>query len=152
MLGEYVRLRGAYVIKAEESVKDADGNITEVRATLVEGTVGENPPKGIKPRGVIHWVSATENVDCEVRLYERLFNEAEPDAGGKNFLEALNPESLSVLTGCKAEIGLQDASPEQGYQFEREGYFCLDSKYSTQDKLVFNRTIGLKDNWANKIN
>lgn len=151
VLGEYVRLRGAYVIKAEESVKDAEGNITEVRATLVEGTVGENPPEGIKPRGVIHWVSAEQNVDCEVRLYERLFNDAEPDAGGKNFLHALNPESLAVLTGCKAEISLTKSQPEQAYQFEREGYFCLDSKYATADKPVFNRTIGLKDNWANKV-
>ncbi len=151
VLGEFVRLRGAYVIKAEESIKDGDGNITEVRATLIEGTVGENPPEGMKPRGVIHWVSATENLDCEVRLYERLFNDAEPDTGGKNFLEALNPESLVVLTGCKAEVSLAEAKPEKAYQFEREGYFCLDSKYSSAEKPVFNRTIGLKDNWANKV-
>ena len=151
VLGEYVRLRGAYVIKADEVIKDDSGEIVELRASLVPGTVGENPPEGIKPRGVIHWVSATENVDCEVRLYDRLFNDAAPDAGDKNFLDALNPESLTVLTGCKAEIGLATAETGAPYQFEREGYFCLDSKYSSDDKPVFNRTIGLKDNWANKV-
>ncbi len=151
VLGEYVRLRGAYVIKAEESIKDEQGNVIEVIATLVEGTVGENPPEGIKPRGVIHWVSASDCVDCEVRLYDRLFNDPAPDAGDKNFLEALNPESLTIIRGCKAESNLRNAQPEQAYQFEREGYFCLDSHYTkTSGQLVFNRTIGLKDNWASK--
>lgn len=151
VLGDYVRLRGAYVIKAQECLKDAEGNITEVKASLVEGTVGENPPEGIKPRGVIHWVDANASVDCEVRLYDRLFNDAAPDAGDKNFIDALNPGSLTVLTGCKGEAGLVDAEPECGYQFEREGYFCLDSKYSSAERLVFNQTIGLKDNWASKV-
>ncbi|MBU3070031.1 glutamine--tRNA ligase/YqeY domain fusion protein [Aestuariicella sp. G3-2] len=151
VLGEYVRLRGAYVIKAEESVKDEDGNIIEVIATLVEGTVGENPPEGIKPRGVIHWVDANDCVDCEVRLYDRLFSDAAPDAGDKNFLDVLNPESLKILNGCKAEKSLLTAEAEKAYQFEREGYFCLDSKYATAVKPVFNQTIGLKDNWANKV-
>ncbi len=151
VLGDYVRLRGAYVIKAEESIKNEAGEIVEVIATLVEGTVGENPPEDIKPRGVIHWVSATENVDCEVRLYDRLFNDPAPDAGDKNFLDALNPESLTVVKGCKGEIGLQFAQPERAYQFEREGYFCIDAQYSSGSTLVFNRTIGLKDNWSAKV-
>lgn len=151
VLGDYVRLRGAYVIKAEEAVKDEQGNILEVIATLVEGTVGENPPDDIKPRGVIHWVDANDSVDCEIRLYDRLFSDAAPDAGGKNFLELLNPESLKILSGCKAEKSLANAEAGCAYQFEREGYFCLDSKYSTADRLVFNRTIGLKDNWADKV-
>lgn len=151
VLGEYVRLRGAYVIKAEEAIKDDSGNLIEIKASLVEGTVGENPPEGIKPRGVIHWVSATDSIDCEVRLYDRLFNDAAPDAGDKNFLDALNPESLTILSGCKAEKSLASAVPAQSYQFEREGYFCLDSRYSSSDKPVFNRAIGLKDNWANKV-
>ncbi len=151
VLGEYVRLRGAYVIKADEAVKDSDGNIVEIKASLVDGTVGENPPEGIRPRGVIHWVSATDCVDCEVRLYDRLFSDEAPDSGDKNFLDALNPESLTIVQGCKAEMGLAKASAEQSYQFEREGYFCLDSKYSTAEKPVFNRTIGLKDNWAKKV-
>jgi glutaminyl-tRNA synthetase len=151
VMGEYVRLRGAYVIKAEEAVKDSDGNITELRVSLVPGTVGENPPEGIKPRGVIHWVNAEDCLDCEVRLYDRLFNDAAPDAGDKNYLDAINPESLRILSGCKAEKGLAQAQPEQGFQFEREGYFCLDGQYSSDDKLVFNRTIGLKDNWGKSV-
>lgn len=151
VLGEYVRLRGAYVIKAEECIKDAGGNVVEVKASLIEGTVGENPPEGIRPRGVIHWVDAASSVDCEVRLYDRLFSEAAPGSGDKNFIDSLNPDSLTILSGCKAEQSLVNAEPEKSYQFEREGYFCLDSKYSRAGKLVFNQTIGLKDNWANKV-
>lgn len=132
-------------------VKDSSGEITELRCSLVPNTVGENPPEGIRPRGVIHWVSAEQNIDCEVRLYDRLFNDAAPDAGDKNFLDALNPESLQILSGCKAEVSLRTAPAEQSYQFEREGYFCLDGKNSSGEKFVFNQTIGLKDNWANKV-
>lgn len=151
VLGEWVRLRGAYIIKAEEAIKDEAGNTVEVRATLVPDTVGANPPEGVNPRGVIHWVSATENLPIEVRLYDRLFNDEAPDAGDKNFLDALNPDSLVIIERAYAEISLADAKPEQAYQFEREGYFCVDSKYSSAEKPVFNRTIGLKDNWANKV-
>lgn len=147
VLGKRVRLRNSYVIEAEEAIKDADGNIIEVRARVLEETLGSNPEDGVKPKGVIHWVSARENVDCEVRLYDRLFNDPAPDAGGKNYLESLNPGSLEILTGCKGEIGLAKATLEDRYQFEREGYFVLDSKYSTAEKPVFNRVIGLKDTW-----
>ena len=146
VMGEYVRLRGAYVIKADEVIKDDQGQVTELHCSIVPGTVGENPPEGIRPRGVIHWVDANNCVDCEVRLYDRLFNEAAPDSGDKNYLDHINPDSLKVLTGCKGEISLTDAAAEQPYQFEREGYFCRDAK-DHGDKLVFNRTIGLKDNW-----
>ena len=148
---EYIRLRGAYVIKHESTVKDDSGEISEIHCSLVEGTVGENPPEGIRPRGVIHWVSASDCIDCEVRLYDRLFNDEAPDAGDKNFLDALNPESLQVLKGCKAEKSLADAQPEISYQFEREGYFCLDSKHGGDGQYVFNRAIGLRDNWASKV-
>ena len=148
---EYIRLRGAYVIKHESTVKDDSGEIIEIHCSLVEGTVGENPPEGIRPRGVIHWVSASDCIDCEVRLYDRLFNDEAPDAGDKNFLDALNPESLQVLKGCKAEKSLADAQPEISYQFEREGYFCLDSKHGGDGQYVFNRAIGLRDNWASKV-
>ena len=151
VLGEYVRLRGAYVIKAEETLRDEQGNIVAIKASLVPDTVGENPPEGIRPRGVIHWVAADDCIDCEVRLYDRLFNSANPGAGDSNFLDDLNPESLQVISGCKAEKSLANAEPEQSYQFEREGYFCLDARYTTDAKPVFNRTIGLKDNWANKV-
>ncbi|QTR47164.1 glutamine--tRNA ligase/YqeY domain fusion protein [Thiothrix litoralis] len=150
VLGKRVRLRNSYVIEADEAIKDADGNIIEIRARVIEGTVGNNPEDGVKPKGVIHWVSARDNVDCEVRLYDRLFNDPAPDAGGKNFLDSINPGSLEILSGCKGEIGLAQATLEDRYQFEREGYFVLDSKYSTAEKPVFNRVIGLKDTWEKK--
>ncbi|WGZ96361.1 MAG: glutamine--tRNA ligase/YqeY domain fusion protein [Candidatus Thiothrix putei] len=150
VLGKRVRLRNSYVIEADEAVKDADGNIIEIRARVIEDTVGKDPADGIKAKGVIHWVSARDNVDCEVRLYDRLFSDPAPDAGGKNFLEFMNPHSLEILNGCKGEIGLAQATLEDRYQFEREGYFVLDSKYSTADKPVFNRVIGLKDTWEKK--
>ena len=148
VLGKRVRLRGAYVVEAESVVKDAAGNVIEVLAKIIEGTLGKDPEDGVKPKGVIHWVSASHNLNCEVRLYDRLFNDEAPDAGGKNFLDSLNPSNLTILQNCKAELSLANAKVGQGFQFERQGYFCLDSKYSTQDKLVFNRTIGLKDSFA----
>lgn len=148
VLGKRVRLRGAYVIEADEAIKDADGNVIEVRARIVEGTLGKDPEDGIKPKGVIHWVSATQHLDCEVRLYDRLFNDEAPDAGGKNFLDAINPSNLLILNGAKAEISLAQAMVGNSFQFERQGYFCLDSKYSTAEKPVFNRTISLKDSFG----
>ena len=148
VLGKRVRLRGAYVIEADEAVKDDAGNVIEIRARVIEGTLGKDPADGVKPKGVIHWVSATQSLDCEVRIYERLFNEEAPDAGGKNFLDSINPNNLEILSGCKAELSLANATLDDHFQFERQGYFCLDSKYSTQDKIVFNRTIGLKDSFA----
>lgn len=150
VLGEWVRLRSAYIIKADGVVSDEAGEIIEIIASIVPNTVGENPPEGVKPRGVIHWVSAEHSVDCDVRLYDRLFNEANPDSGDKNFLDSINPASLEILTGCKAEQSLAEAALQDHYQFEREGYFCLDSRYSTANKLVFNQTIGLRDNWQQK--
>ena len=146
VFGEYVRLRGAYVIKAEEVVKDENGVITEVLVSVVPNTVGENPPEGIRPRGVIHWVSAARGVEAEIRLYDRLFNDAAPDAGDKDFMDCISSDSLSVVNAI-VEPALAEAAPELAYQFEREGYFCRDNKAET---LVFNRTIGLKDTWANK--
>ncbi|HHC74217.1 MAG TPA: glutamine--tRNA ligase, partial [Thiothrix sp.] len=147
VLGKRVRLRNAYVIEADEAIKNADGEIIEVKARIIEGTVGANPEDGVKPKGVIHWVSAEQNLDCDVRLYDRLFNDEAPDAGGKNFLDSINPESLVILSGCKAEIGLQNAGSNDRYQFEREGYFILDEKYTIPEKPVFNQIIGLKDTW-----
>jgi glutaminyl-tRNA synthetase len=146
--GKRVRLRGAYVIEADEAIKDSAGNIVEVRARIIEGTLGKDPADGVKPKGVIHWVSATNNLDCEVRLYNRLFTDEAPDAGGKNFLDCINPDSLEILQGCKAEISLAGAVVGNSYQFERQGYFCLDSKYSSAGKPVFNRTISLKDSFG----
>ncbi len=152
--GKRVRLRNAYIIEADECVKDENGEIIEVIARIIENTVGKNPEDGIKAKGVIQWVSAEHNVDCELRVYDRLFNEIAPDAGGKDFMESVNPESLKVLTGCKAEMGLQDPVSDMPYQFEREGYYFLDSdtendpeKGIENQKLIFNRTISLRDTW-----
>lgn len=148
VIGKRVRLRNAYVIEADEAIKNKQGEIIEVRARIIEGTLGEDPADGIKAKGVIHWVSAEHHLDCDVRLYDRLFTEEAPDAGGKNFLDSINPESLTLLTGCKAEVSLAEAAPEKVYQFERQGYFCVDALYSASGKKTFNRTIGLRDSWA----
>jgi glutaminyl-tRNA synthetase len=145
--GEWVRLRGACVIQANEVVKDDCGEVIEILAEMIPGTHGEDPPEGIRPRGVVHWVSATECVDCEVRLYDRLFSDPAPEAGDRNFLDFINPASLTVLSGCKGEIGLAEAVAGDNYQFEREGYFCRDTESGSENTLVFNRTIELRDNW-----
>ena len=152
VLGGRVRLRNAYIIEADEAIKDKSGEIIEVVARIVENTLGKNPEDGIKAKGVIHWVSEIQNVDCEVRIYDRLFNDIAPDAGGKDFMECLNPESMQVLSGCKGEISLQNPATDVPYQFEREGYFFLDpnSEYDADledQKLIFNRTISLRDTW-----
>ena len=148
--GGEVRLKYAYIIKCEEVVKDAAGNITELRCTadLDSKTGGATSARKIK--GTIHWVSAAHAVDAEVRLYDRLFTEPEPEKDGRDFKTTLNPKSLDVVT-AKLEPSLKDAKPELRYQFERIGYFCLDVGHqpSTIDhQLIFNRTITLKDNWS----
>ncbi len=150
VIGKRVRLRNSYIIEADAAIKDDDGNIIEVHARIIEDTVGKNPADGIKAKGVIHWVCATDHIDCEVRLYDRLFTEEAPDAAGKDFLDSINPNSLEVLTGCKGEIGLKNATVKDHYQFEREGYFILDTKYSSDERKIFNRTIGLRDTWERK--
>lgn len=150
VLGDYVRLRNAYVIKADGALYDDAGEVAEIMASFVPGTLGADPPADIKPRGVIHWVSAENCIDSEVRLYDSLFNDPEPDAGDSDFLAALNPASLQILAGCKAEASLATATPEQHFQFEREGYFCVDSRYDSPAKRVFNRTLDLRDGGQKK--
>ncbi len=147
--GGEVRLRNAYVIKCEQVIKDANGEITELRCSYDPDTLGKNP-EGRKVRGVIHWVSASEGITAEVRLYDRLFSHPAPDADKsvESFLEHLNPESLTILTGCVVEPSLSQAAPGSSFQFEREGYFCVDSKDSAPGRLVFNRTVTLRDSWA----
>lgn len=145
VLGKRVRLRGAYVIEADEAIKDADGHIVEVRARIIEGTLGNNPEDGIKPKGVIQWVASHEHATFEVRMYDRLFTDESPDGGDKNFLDVINRNSLTVIPQAIGEIGLRDAQAGQGFQFEREGYFCRDLAC---DDLVFNLTIGLRDTGA----
>ena len=148
VLGKKVRLRNAYVLTAEDVVKDAEGNVLEVHCSYDPHTLGENPADGIKPKGVIHWVSATHGKQATVRLYDRLFNDEAPDRGEAAFTEHLNPESLSVLEGCWIEPALAEAAPEQNYQFERQGYFVADRIDHSPEQPVFNRTVGLRDSWA----
>ncbi len=148
VLGKRVRLRNAWVIEADEVVRDDSGQIVEVRAHTVPGTLGENPADGVKPRGVIQWVSASHGRRAEVRLYDRLFNDEAPDKGDKDFLDHLNPESLRVVEQAWIEPALAQARPEDSYQFEREGYFVADRYDHSTDTPVFNRTIGLRDSWS----
>ncbi|MBY8300199.1 glutamine--tRNA ligase [Vibrio fluvialis] len=146
VLGKEVRLRGAYVIKAERVEKDEQGNITTIYCTYDADTLGKNPADGRKVKGVIHWVSANKGVPAEFRLYDRLFTVPNPGAAD-NFAATINPESLVKLNGF-IEPSLVSAEAEFGYQFERMGYFCADAKDSKADALVFNRTVGLRDTWA----
>ncbi|KGQ42846.1 glutamine--tRNA ligase [Gallibacterium anatis] len=142
VLGKEVRLRNAYVIKAERVEKDAEGNIVTVYCSYDPETLGKNP-EGRKVKGVIHWVSATKNHPAEFRLYDRLFTVSNPSAE-EDIYQALNPHSLVVKHGF-VEQNLIDAEPEKAYQFEREGYFCADSKDSHKEHLVFNLTVSLKE-------
>lgn len=146
VLGKEVRLRNAYVVKAERVEKDANGNVTTVYCTYDPDTLGKDPADGRKVKGVIHWVDVATGKQAEFRLYDRLFNVPNP-AGEESFVDAINPESLSVVKGF-AEASLATATVESGaWQFERTGYFCLDAD-STAETLVFNRTVGLRDSWA----
>jgi glutaminyl-tRNA synthetase len=145
--GGEVRLRNAYVIRCDEVIKDGQGEIIELRCSYDPATLGANP-EGRKVKGVIHWVSAVDALAAEIRLYDRLFNHPNPDRAGGDFRDHLNPDSLRTLTHCYLEASLADAQPGQRFQFEREGYFCLDSEHLTGDRPVFNRTITLRDTWA----
>jgi len=144
--GGEVRLRNCYVIKCNKVIKDDAGNIIELRCSYDPDTLGKKP-EGRKVKGVIHWVSEQQSLAAEMRLYDRLFNVANPDSED-NFLDAINPYSLETLTNCRVEASLADAKAGQGFQFERTGYFCVDSKDSSAEKLVFNRTVTLRDTWA----
>ena len=142
VLGKEVRLRNAYIVRADDVVKDDAGNIIEIHCTYDDETLGKNPSDGRKAKGVIHWVSAADAVDAEIRVYDRLFKIEDP-ASAETLEEALNEQSLVVIKTAKVEPGLVAAQAESAYQFEREGYFCAD-KDSTADKLVFNRTVSLR--------
>lgn len=143
VLGKEVRLRNAYVIKAERVEKDDAGNITTIYCTYDADTLGKDPADGRKVKGVIHWVSKDHGLPAEVRLYDRLFNVPNP-GGADDFLGTINPESLAVVQGW-VEPSLTNAKAEQGFQFERIGYFCRDAN---NDTLIFNRTVGLRDTWG----
>lgn len=149
--GGEVRLRNAYVIRCTEVIKNAQGEIIELRCSYDPATLGANP-EGRKVKGVIHWVSARHAIEAEVRLYDRLFSVANPDAAaaeqGADFKAFINPDSLSVLERCYLEPALADAQPGEAVQFEREGYFCLDAGQAAQGRPVWNRTVSLRDSWA----
>ena len=149
-VGREVRLRNAYFLKCNEVVKDEAGEIIELRCTYDPETAGGKAPDGRKVKGTIHWVSAEHAIDAEVRLYDVLFTAENPRnvPDGMDWKDLINPDSLKVLSGCKLEPSLAEAEIGTPFQFERMGYFCLDSKDSRPGKLVFNRTVTLKDAWA----
>ena len=140
--GREVRLRYAYFITCKEVVKDASGNIVELRCTYDPATRGGDSPDGRSPKATLHWVSAAHAVPAEVRLYDRLFNEERPADDAP-----INPSSLELLASCQVEPSLKNAKPGDRFQFERQGYFCVDLD-SKPDALVFNRTVTLRDTWA----
>jgi glutaminyl-tRNA synthetase len=147
VIGKRVRLRGAYVIEADRCEKDASGEISVVYARVIEGTVGDDPADGIKPKGVIHWVAAASAQVATVRLYDRLFVEANPGKS-EDVLAVINPTSLTVIDNALVEPFLANVPPESRFQFEREGYFVADRYKHTADQPVFNMTIGLRDTWG----
>ncbi len=147
--GKEVRLRYAYFVKCERVVKNDKGEVVELHCTYDPATKGGDAPDGRKVKATLHWVSATHGINAEVRLYEHLFTKDNPEEAeeGKDFKSNINPKSLEVLSLCCVEPSLKDAKPLSRYQFERLGYFCVD-RDSTAEKLVFNRTVTLRDEWA----
>jgi len=146
--GAVVRLKGGYVIECTGCVCNAAGEVTEVHAKVFPGTKSGTPGSdSVKAKAAITWVAVADGVQAEVRLYDRLFSEAQPDAGGKDFLQSLNPNSLKVVTAY-VEPSLAHAQPDQKFQFERFGYFVADRVDHSAQHLVFNRVTGLKDSWG----
>ena len=152
--GKEVRLKSAYIIKCEEVIKDNKGNITELRCTYDPETKSGSGTEASKRKvkGTLHWVSVEHSLPVEVRLYDRLFVDEDPDGHkNKDFKDFINPDSLKILSNCRVEPSLKDAKPEEKFQFQRLGYFCVDSVDSKPGNLVFNRTVPLRDSWG-KIN
>lgn len=147
--GNEVRLKSAYVVKCTGCKKDENGNVTEVYAEYDPATRGGDTPDGRKVRGTVHWVDANNYLHAEVRLYDNLFTDPEPDTGDKNFIDYINPDSLKILTNCKIEKSVEGAVMPMNYQFMRLGYFCID-KDSTPQALIFNRSVSLKDGFKKK--
>jgi glutaminyl-tRNA synthetase len=150
VLGKRVRLRHAYVIEADAIVRDGRGEVIEVHAHTVPDTLGHDPADGIKPKGVIQWVSASHGKQAEVRLYDRLFTHESPDKGEGDFMDHINPNSLTIIKQAWIEPALAHALPEEHFQFEREGYFVADRYDHRTGKPVFNRTIALRDSWTDE--
>ena len=148
--GKRIRLRNAYVLQADDYVKDEAGQVVQVNASLVPNTLGVDPEDGDKPKGVVHWVSASHGKQATVRVYDRLFNHEAPDRGEADFMQHLNPDSFSTIENCWIEPGLADVAAGARFQFEREGYFAADNSDHSSEKPVFNKTIGLRDTWSGK--
>ena len=146
--GNEVRLKGTYIVKCTGRRKDENGNVVEVFAEYDENSRGGNPADGRKIKSTIHWVNARDCEDAELRLYDNLFTVPDPD--NYDYLEVMNKNALTVLSNCKVEKSLKEAKPGDSFQFMRQGYFCADSKDSTQDHLVFNRSVSLKDSFKKK--
>ena len=148
--GREVRLKGAYIIKCEDYKKDENGKITEIYCTYDPETRSGGSGANRKVKGTLHWVSVPHAIEAEVRLYDRLFMDEDPDGHkDKDYREFINPDSLKVVKNCKLEPSLKSAKPDDKFQFQRLGYFCVD-KDSTAERLVFNRTVPLRDSWAKK--
>jgi glutaminyl-tRNA synthetase len=147
--GREVRLRYAYFVTCTDVVKDDDGRVVELHCKYDPATQGGNAPDGRKVKSTLHWVSASHALRAEVRLYDHLFTKERPDeaADGEDFRSNLNPQSLQILSDCMAEPSLKDTRPFDRFQFERLGYFCIDAD-TTDDRLVINRTVTLRDTWA----
>ena len=145
--GNEVRLKSAYIVKCKGCDKDSDGNVTAVHCEYDTASRGGNPADGRKIKSTIHWVDANDCVDAEIRLYDRLFTTEQPDLADCNYLDFINPDSLTVVTGAKVERSLAKAAPSDRFQFLRTGYFCADSKDSGPNHLVFNRAVSLKDSY-----
>jgi glutaminyl-tRNA synthetase len=145
--GKEVRLKHAYFITCDEVIKDDSGEVVELRCSYDPASRGGMSPDGRKVKGTLHWVSVPHAVEAEVRLYDNLFREPFPEEGG-DFMANLNPDSLEILKDAKLEPGLDGKEVGYGCQFMRQGYFCIDSKDSRPDRMVFNRTVTLKDSWA----
>ena len=142
--GKRIRLRNGYVIEATDFIKNDAGEIVQVNATQITTVLGEDPADEVKPKGVVHWVSASHGIEAELRVYGRLLNHESPDRGGEDFMTHINPESLSVISAI-VEPSLAQAAPESVFQFEREGYYVADRRDHAADKPVFNLTIGLRE-------
>ena len=145
--GQEVRLRYAYIIRCEDVVKDEQGEIVEVRCTYDPETKSGSGQPGRKVKGTIHWVSEPHALEAEVRLFDHLFSDPNPEQDGRDYRTVLNPNSVERLQGCRVEPALQDSTVGQRFQFERQGYFCVDAD-STAQRLVFNRTVALRDSWS----
>ena len=145
--GNEVRLKSAYIVKCVSCDHDADGNVTAVHCEYDESSRGGNPADGRKIKSTIHWVNAADCIDAEIRLYDRLFITEQPDLADCNYLDFINPESLTIVKGAKLERSLENTAPEDRFQFLRNGYFCADSKDSKPGALVFNKAVSLKDSY-----